>query len=100
MKKIDLIINRLRVDMVKRGDMLNVDDVCEILSVHLIGVVPDDENVVIAANNGEPLVGTDCMAGKAYENISKRVMGEDIPFIELDSKKGIVSLLMGLFKGK
>ncbi|MBQ6887243.1 MAG: septum site-determining protein MinD [Lachnospiraceae bacterium] len=100
MKKIDLIINRLRVDMVKRGDMLKVEDVCDILSINLIGVVPDDENIVIATNQGEPLVGTDCPAGKTYENICKRVMGEEVPLMDLESKKGVVTMLKGLFKGK
>ncbi len=100
MKKIDLIINRLRIDMVKRGDMLSVKDVCDILSINLIGVVPDDENIVIATNQGEPLVGTDCLAGKTYENICKRVMGEEIPLMDLESKKGVMSVLKNLFKSK
>ncbi len=98
MKKIDLIINRIRSDMVKRGDMLKVEDVCDILSVHLIGVVPDDEQIVIATNQGEPLVGTDTPAGKAYENICHRVLGEEVPFLDLDAKKGVMSVLKGLFK--
>ncbi len=100
MKKIDLIINRLRIDMVKRGDMLSVKDVCDILSINLIGVVPDDENIVIATNQGEPLVGTDCLAGQAYDNICKRVEGEDIPLMDLESKKGVMSVLKNLFKSK
>ena len=57
MKRIDLVINRMRYEMVRRGDMMSVDDVVDILSIPLIGVVPDDENVVIATNQGEPLVG-------------------------------------------
>ena len=98
MKKIDLIINRIRPDMVKRGDMLKVEDVCDILSVHLIGVVPDDEQIVVATHQGEPLVGTDTPAGKAYENICHRVIGEEVPFLDLDAKKGVMSVLKGLFK--
>lgn len=100
MKKIDLIINRIRVDMVKRGDMLNVGDVCDILSINLIGVVPDDENVVIATNQGEPLVGKDCLAGKTFENICKRVMGEDVPLMNLEVKKSVISMLLDFFKSK
>ncbi len=100
MKKIDLIINRIRIDMVKRGDMLSVKDVCDILAINLIGVVPDDENIVIATNQGEPLVGSECLAGKAYENICKRVTGEDIPLLDLESKKGVMSVLKNLFKSK
>lgn len=79
-QKIELIINRLRYDMIKRGEMMTVDDVIDILAIPLIGSVPDDENVVIATNQGEPLVGTNTGAGKAYMNISKRVIGEEIPF--------------------
>ena len=55
-ERIDLVINRMRYEMVRRGDMMSVDDVVDILSIPLIGVVPDDENVVIATNQGEPLV--------------------------------------------
>ena len=83
--KIDLVINRIRMDMVKRGDMLSKDDVLDILAIDLIGVVPDDENIVVSTNQGEPLVGSDSMAGKAYMNICKRVMGQEVPFLDLDS---------------
>ena len=56
-KKIELIVNRLRMDMVKRGDMMSIEDVHEILAIDLIGAVPDDEQIVISTNQGEPLVG-------------------------------------------
>lgn len=98
MKKIDLIINRIRMDMVNRGDMLKVEDVNDILSLNLIGVIPDDEQIVISTNQGEPLVGSDCMAGQAYMNICKRVMGEEVPFLDLNEKKGMMSKLKGMFK--
>ena len=79
--KIELIINRIRYDMVKRGDMMNADDVVDIiLSIPLIGIVPDDENVVIATNQGEPLVESQTLAGKAYQNICMRILGNEIPF--------------------
>lgn len=52
------------MDMVKRGDMMSVEDVVDILAIDLIGVVPDDESIVIATNEGEPLVGSDTQAGK------------------------------------
>ena len=100
MKRIDLIINRIRVDMVRRGDMLNVGDVCDILSINLIGVVPDDENVVIATNQGEPLVDRDCLAGKTFKNICRRVLGEEVPLMNLEVKKSVVSMLLDLFKNK
>ena len=90
-KKPQLIVNRLRADMVKRGDMMSADDVVDILAVELIGQVPDDENIVVATNNGEPLVGDSSLAGQAYMNICRRVAGEQVPFLDLDSKKGILS---------
>ena len=73
LKKIELVINRIRMDMVKRGDMMSVEDVVDILAIDLIGVVPDDESIVIATNEGEPLVGSDTQAGKAFANICHRV---------------------------
>ena len=97
-KQTQLIVNRLRMDMVKRGDMMTVDDVCEILAIKLIGVVPDDEQIVISTNQGEPLVGTDAMAGRAYANICKRLLGEEVPFLDLDKKENVFTKLASLFK--
>ena len=93
----DLIINRLRIDMVKRGDMMSVEDVIDILAIDLIGVVPDDESIVVATNEGEPLVGNDTQAGKAFENICHRVIGEEVPFMEFDTD-GIFKKIINLFK--
>ena len=93
-----LIVNRLRVDMVKSGDMMSSDDVVDILAVDLIGVVPDDEHIVISANNGEPLVGSDCMAGQAYMNICKRITGEQVDFMDFDAKKGLFQKLAAILK--
>lgn len=95
---IKLVVNRLRMDMVKRGDMMSVEDVCEILSTKLIGAVPDDEQIVISTNQGEPLVGSSSLAGKAYENICHRILGEEVPFLDLDSKEGFFAKLVGVFK--
>ena len=93
MQKTQLIINRIRMDLVKRGEMMSADDVVEILAVELVGVVPDDENIVISTNQGEPLVGTDCLAGKAYMNICRRVTGEEVPMLDLNAKQGFFSRL-------
>ncbi len=82
--QIDLVVNRLRPDMVKKGKMMSVDDVVDILSLPLIGVVPDDENVVIATNQGEPLVGNHTLAGRAYQNICLRILGEEVPYLNLN----------------
>ena len=61
--------------MIRRGDMMSVDDVVDILNLELIGTIPDDENVVISTNQGEPLVGTNTMAGQAYRDICERILG-------------------------
>ncbi|NLL72629.1 MAG: septum site-determining protein MinD [Clostridiales bacterium] len=90
-----LIVNRLRMDMVKRGDMMSSEDVTEILAVDLIGVVPDDENIVISTNQGEPLVGSDSQAGTAYMNIARRLLGEEVPFLDLNAKSSFFSRLFG-----
>ena len=98
--QIDLIINRIRYDLVKRGDMMTAEDVVDILSIPLIGVVPDDENVVISTNRGEPLVGSQTLAGRAYRNICYRVMGRQVP-VETAKPTSFLSRISGVFmKGK
>lgn len=80
-----LIVNRLRVDMVKRGEMMNVADIEDILAIDLIGVVPDDEEVVMSTNRGEPAVlKENSLSGMAFRNIAKRIIGEEVPFLEFD----------------
>lgn len=98
MKRIDLIINRIRMDMVKRGDMMSVDDVLEILAVDLIGAIPDDEEIVISSNTGEPLVGGSSLAGRAYANICRRVTGEHVEMLDLDVNQGFWKWLKSFFK--
>ena len=77
-----LIVNRVRVGMVKRGDMMSPQEVEDILGIDLLGVIPDDEAVVIAANIGEPLVGTDGDAQMAFHHITQRILGEEIPIFD------------------
>ncbi|NLO08522.1 MAG: septum site-determining protein MinD [Clostridiales bacterium] len=95
MEETYLVVNRLRMDMVKRGDMMSSDDVMEILAVDLIGVVPDDENIVISTNQGEPLVGSDSQAGRAYMNIARRLTGEEVPFLDLNERSSFFGKLFG-----
>ena len=97
MQRIDLIINRIRMDMVKRGDMLKVEDVNEILSLPLIGVVPDDEQIVVSTNQGEPLVGNNTLAGQAYQNICLRVLGKEVPFLDLEHPVSLWARFTGIF---
>ena len=96
--KIDLIVNRVRMDMVKRGDMMSIEDVIDILAIDLIGAVPDDEHIVIATNQGEPLAGDSSLAGTAYMNICKRILGEEVPLMNLEANNGFFAKIAKLFK--
>lgn len=86
-KKTQLIINRIRPAMVQANDMMSVEDVQEILAVPLIGVVPDDERVIVSTNRGEPLVlaETPSLAGTAFDHIARRLEGEKVEFIDLNA---------------
>ncbi|HZK34286.1 MAG TPA: septum site-determining protein MinD [Bacillota bacterium] len=96
-----LIINRLRIDMVKRGDMMNIEDTIDILGVDLLGVVPDDEKIIVSSNRGEPAVTeASSQAGRAYINIAKRLMGEEVPFQNLDEESTFMDRLRRLFSNK
>ncbi|MDK2902349.1 MAG: septum site-determining protein MinD [Clostridiales bacterium] len=93
-----LIINRLKMDMVRRGDMMSIDDTLDILGVGLLGVVPDDENIVISTNRGEPAVSNpQSLAGQAYNNIARRILGQDVPLMEFNVDKGFLSRLKRFF---
>ncbi|MDR2779680.1 MAG: septum site-determining protein MinD [Synergistaceae bacterium] len=86
---IRLIVNRIRPHMVKRGDMLGVSDVLDILAIDLIGMVPDDESVFTSSSKGEPLtLSSDTQAAAAFRNIASRLTGNDVPFINLDEPQG------------
>ena len=97
LRDIHLIINRLRPDMIARGDMMSVDDVTEILAVNLLGTILDDVQIVIAANQGEPLSGQKSQAEEEYRNICRRLLGEEVPFVELQQKKGMLKRLSEIF---
>lgn len=86
-KRINLIVNRLRPAMVQANDMMSVQDVQDILAIPLIGVVPDDERVIVSTNRGEPLVLADNLSlpGMAFYNIARRLQGEKVDFIDLDA---------------
>lgn len=98
MREVDLIINRIRMDMVRRGDMMSIEDVADILAVNIIGAVPDDEDIVVSTNQGEPLVDTDSLAGQAFLNICKRIMGEPVPLLDLNPQRGLLVRLSDFLK--
>jgi len=97
-----LIVNRLRPKMVKRGDMLGVDDVQEILGLPLIGIVPEDEAILVSTNVGEPIVirKERTAAGEEFRNIARRIRGEDVPFPDLDPASGFWGTVRKIFGGR
>lgn len=93
-----LLINRVRIDMVKRGDMMNINDIIDILAIGLIGVIPDDEKIVVSTNRGEPAITDEkSLAGQAYRNVTRRIMGEDVPLLDLEGDTGLMVKLKKLF---
>ncbi|MCR5266435.1 MAG: septum site-determining protein MinD [Cyanobacteria bacterium RUI128] len=97
-----LLLNRVRPKLIEQNDMMSVEDVVDILSTELIGVIPEDTGIITSTNKGEPIVNDEeAMAGKAYRNVAKRIMGEDIPLLDLTPKKGFLDKIKDLFtKGK
>ena len=94
-----LVVNRIRIDMVKDKNMLSVEDILDILGIKLLGVVPDDETVVISTNKGEPLVYKgDSLAAKAFKNIANRIEGVDVPLLNLDVKMSLLDKIKFVFK--
>ena len=94
-----LLLNRVRDDMVKRGDMMSTEDVLEILAIDLIGVVPDDQSIIVATNKGEPAVtDSKSAAGQSYRDIVRRIMGEEVPFE--DKKENIIEKIKKILKRK
>ncbi len=92
-----LVVNRIKPDLMNANQMMSIDDICEILSVDLLGIVPDDEDIVVSTNKGEPLSLTaNKSAGQAYRNIAKRILGEDIPLMDIKGK-GFFKKLKAIF---
>lgn len=84
-----VIVNRLNYEMTKKGDMLDVPDIIETLSVKLLGVVPDDRGITVSTNKGEPIVlDQGAKSGQAFRNIAKRIMGEEVALLDLSVDSG------------
>ena len=101
-QNINLLVNRLRPEMVKSNDMMSVNDVKEILAIPLIGVIPEDECVIISTNRGEPLVLEKKLSlpGIAFENTAYRLDGQQVDFIDFESySKGPLKRLRNFFLG-
>lgn len=94
-----LLINRIKPEMVRRGDMLSVEDVLELLAVELIGMVPDDESVLMSTNRGTPVVlDGKSRAGQAFRNVARRLQGEEVPFMNMEDEGGFFSRLTRLIR--
>lgn len=91
-KNIKLVINKLRPKMVANGSMLGIEDMLEILAIDLLGVVPDDEDIIVAANKGEYVsMHAQSLAGQAYRNIASRLNGQEVELVNM--KQGFFAKL-------
>lgn len=97
-KNYRLVLNRVRPNMIKTNDMMSVDDVVDILSIKLLGIIPEDENIIVSTNKGEPIVHMEnAKAGTAYNNVAKRIMGEDVPFMSMETQTKLVDKIKSFF---
>jgi septum site-determining protein MinD len=97
-----LIINRVKPLMVARGDMLSIEDVLDILAIDLIGVIPDDESILISSNQGTPLAMSSvngASAGQAFRNVAQRLDGVDVPLLDLAYKASLMERLRDWLSG-
>lgn len=100
-QELKIIVNRLRQDMVNRGDMMDVEDIMDILAVDLLGVVPDDEAIVISTNKGEPVVlEEEPKSARAYRNICKRILGEEVELLNLEDNESKFAKIIRLLFNK
>lgn len=98
--EIRLVINRLRPKMVASGNMLSIDDMLDILGVKPIGIIPEDENILVSTNVGDPAVLGNSRAGIAFNNTARRLHGEEVPFMNLvEHQRGFLAALRRLFGG-
>ncbi len=99
-KSYKLLLNRVRPNLIKSNDMMSVEDVVEILSASLIGVIPEDTGIITSTNKGEPIVNDEkSLAGQAYANVARRIIGEDVPFLNLEEDTSIMAKVKKFFSG-
>ena len=98
-KSYRLLLNRVRPNLIKSNDMMSVEDVVEILSADLIGIIPEDTGIITSTNKGEPIVNDEkSLAGKAYSNVARRIIGEDVPFLNLEEDTSILGKVKKFFQ--
>ena len=99
-KSYKLLVNRVRPNMIATNDMMSVEDVSEILSTPIIGIIPEDSGIITSTNKGEPIVNDEkSLAGQAYSNVAKRILGEDVPFLNLETDTSMVGKVKKFFTG-
>jgi len=93
-----LLLNRVRPNLIKNNEMMSVDDVVGILEIPLVGIIPEDTGIITSTNKGEPIVNDESsLAGQAYRNVAKRILGEEVPFLDLDEPKGLMARIKNVF---
>jgi septum site-determining protein MinD len=93
-----LVVNRLKHDMMKQNNMMGIEDVRGILAIELLGIVPDDNEVIVSSNRGEPVIlNPKSSAGRAYKNIVQRLEGEDVPFMPLEESHSFIERIINMF---
>jgi len=93
-----LIINRINPELIRRGDMLDAEDILDLLAINLVGIVPEDETVIMSTNVGKPVATEEkSKAGQAFRNIARRLMGDEVPLMDLDLKEGIFQKISKIF---
>jgi len=94
-----MILNRIKIDMVKRGDMMTLEDVSDILAIDVLGIVPDDESIIISTNRGEPSVTDEkSLAGQSFRDIVRRILGESVPLMDLLEDQKLIDKIINFFK--
>jgi len=97
--EIHLVLNRLRPDLIRRGEMLSLDDVVDILAIDVLGVVPDDEAIVTSTNRGETVVMDDkSPAGASYKNVVERIINPAVAMLEIQEETGFMAKIRKMFK--
>jgi septum site-determining protein MinD len=97
-----LIVNRIKPSMVERGEMLSINDILDILAIDLIGIVPEDESILVSTNRGTPITLTGvngASASQAFRNVARRLNGEDVPFLDLMARDSFMDRLRRWLNG-
>jgi septum site-determining protein MinD len=90
-----LVINRVKAEMIKRGDMLSAEDIIDILAIKMLGIVPEDETILVSTNRGMPAaMDENSKAGQAFRNIARRLLGDQVPFMDLEEEEGFLDRLL------